>query len=62
MPCLTYIVGGLQEQVKLPKDSQQYPVVHTSTPSRPSSTASTPSRPSSGASTSDFESEMASFI
>ena len=31
MPCLTDIVGDLQGHVKLLKDSQQYPVVHTAT-------------------------------
>ena len=71
MPCLTDIVGDLQEQVKLLKDSQQYPVVHTSSPSRPSSAASTssghsststPSRTPSVASAADVESEMASFL
>ena len=71
MPCLTDIVGDLQEQVKLLKDSQHYPLVHNSTPSRPSSTASTssghsgastPSRAPSVASTADVESEMASFL
>ena len=67
MPCLTDIVGDLQEQVKLLKDSQHYPLVHSSTPSRPSSTASTssgastPSRAPSVASTADVESEIASF-
>ena len=71
-PCLTDIVEDLREQVKLLKDSQQYPVLHSSTPlrpssatstsSRPSSGASTPSRPSSVASTPDVESEMASFF
>ena len=44
MPCLIGIVGDLQEQVKLLKDSQQYPVVHNSSLSRPSSAASTSSR------------------
>ena len=71
MPCLTDIVGDLQEQVKLLKDSQQYPVVHNSSPSRPSSAASTssghsststPSRTPSVASAADVESEMASFL
>ena len=67
MPCLTDIVGNLQEQVKLLKDSQHYPLVHNSTPSSTASTssghsgASTPSRAPSVASTADVESEMASF-